>query len=49
MTTFDPRLVQYNPVQTQQFYKQLAERVQQAPGVQSVALTQNVPLGQDGL
>ena len=48
MTTFDPRLVQYNPVQTQQFYKQLAERVQQAPGVQSVALTQNVPLGQEG-
>ena len=48
MTTFDPRLVQYNSVQTRQFYKQLAERVWQAPGVQSVALTQNVPLGQEG-
>jgi hypothetical protein len=49
MTTFDPRLVQYSPVQTQQFYKLLSERMRQAPGVQSVALTQNVPLGPDGL
>jgi len=48
MTTFDPRLVQYNPAQTQQFYKLLAERVRTVPGVQSAALTQNVPLGQDG-
>jgi macrolide transport system ATP-binding/permease protein len=48
MTSFDPRLVQYNAAQTQQFYKLLAERVRQAPGVRSEALTQNVPLGQDG-
>jgi macrolide transport system ATP-binding/permease protein len=48
MTTFDPRLVQYNATQTQQFYKLLAERARQAPGVRSEALTQNVPLGQDG-
>ena len=48
MTTFDPRLVQYNPAQTQQFYKLLAEQVRQAPGVRSEALTQNVPFGQDG-
>jgi predicted permease len=48
MTTFDPRLVQYNAAQTQRFYKLLAERVQEAPGVQSVALMQNVPLGLDG-
>jgi len=47
MTSFDPRLVQYSPAQTQQFYKQLAERVRSAPGVQSETLTQNVPLGQD--
>jgi predicted permease len=47
MTTFDPRLVQYNATQTQQFYKVLAERVRQAPGVEQVALTQNVPLGGD--
>jgi predicted permease len=45
MTGFDPRLVQYNAVQTQQFYKLLAERMREAPGVQSEALMQNVPLG----
>ena len=49
MTSFDPRLVQYNQAQTQQFYKLLAERVRETPGVQSAALTQTVPLGQDGL
>jgi predicted permease len=48
MTSFDPRLVQYNTAQTQRFYKLLAERVRQAPGVRSVALTENVPLGQNG-
>jgi macrolide transport system ATP-binding/permease protein len=47
MTTFDPRLVQYNAAQTQRFYKLLADRVRLAPGVQSEALTQNVPLGID--
>jgi predicted permease len=47
MATFDPRLVQYDAAQTQQFYKLLAERVREAPGVQSEALTQNVPLGID--
>jgi predicted permease len=47
MTSFDPRLVQYSPAQTQQFYKLLAERVREAPGVVSEALTQNIPLGTD--
>jgi macrolide transport system ATP-binding/permease protein len=47
MVSFDPRLLQYNPAQTQQFYKLLAERVRVAPGVQSEALTQNVPFGGD--
>jgi predicted permease len=46
MTSFDPRLIQYNAAQTQQFYKVLAERMRGTSGVQSVALTQNVPLGQ---
>lgn len=45
MARFDPRLVQYNADQTQQFYQLLAERVGVAPGVQSAALTQNPPLG----
>ena len=48
MAEFDPRLMQYNTTQTKQFYKQLAERLQGTPGVQSEALTQNVPLGADG-
>jgi putative ABC transport system permease protein len=47
MTTLDPRLVQYNPAQTRQFYKLLTERLREAPGVQSDALTENVPLGTD--
>jgi macrolide transport system ATP-binding/permease protein len=45
MTSFDPRLIQYNAAQTQQFYKLLAERMRQTPGVQSAALTQNIPFG----
>ena len=47
MTTFDPRLVQYNPTQTRQFYKLLTERLREAPGVQGDALMQNIPLGTD--
>jgi predicted permease len=47
MTSFDPRLAHYNAAQTQQFYKLLAERMRVGPGVQSEALTQNVPLGVD--
>src|SRR6202522_2445198 len=47
MTRFDPRLIQYNATQTQQFYKLLAERMRETPGVLSEALTQNVPLGVD--
>jgi predicted permease len=48
MTSFDPRLMQYNAIQTKQFYRLLAELVREAPGVESEALTQNVPLGADG-
>ena len=48
MAGFDPRMVQYNDAQTQEFYKLLAERVRETPGVESAALMQNVPLGQDG-
>jgi predicted permease len=47
MTRFDPRIIQYNATQTQQFYKLLAERMRETPGVQSVALMQNIPLGVD--
>jgi putative ABC transport system permease protein len=47
MVRFDPRLVQYDAAQTQQFYKLLSERVREAPGVRSTAFTQNPPLGLD--
>jgi predicted permease len=46
MVNFDPRLMRYTADQTKQFYKLLVERVREAPGVQSEALMQNVPLGQ---
>jgi macrolide transport system ATP-binding/permease protein len=48
MVNFDPSLERYNPEQTKQFYKLLAERVGQVPGVESAALMENVPLGTDG-
>ena len=48
MTCFDPRMEQYTTAQTQQFYKLLAERVREAPGVVSEALTENIPLGDNG-
>ena len=47
MARFDPRIVQYNPAQTQRFYTLLAERIRDTAGVQSAALTQNPPLGLD--
>jgi macrolide transport system ATP-binding/permease protein len=45
MARFDPRLVQYNTAQAQQFYKLVAERARTVAGVQSAGLTQNPPLG----
>lgn len=47
MSTFDPRLMQYNATQTKQFFKVLTERVRETPGVQSATLTRNVPLSDD--
>jgi predicted permease len=48
MARFDPRLVQYNAAQTQQFYDLLAGRVRVMQGVRSAGLTQNPPLGLNG-
>jgi predicted permease len=47
LARFDPRLVQYNSAQIQQFYKLLTERVRSAPGVRGAALTQNPPLAME--
>jgi predicted permease len=41
---FDPRLIQYNAAQTQQFYKLLAGRTREAFEVESAALTHHPPL-----
>jgi len=47
MVRFDPRLVQYTPVQTRQFYEKLSERVRDLPSVQGTAYTKSPPLGLD--
>ncbi len=47
MTTFDPRLVQYDSAQAKQFFRVLKDRVRETAGVVSVTLTQNVPMGRD--
>jgi predicted permease len=47
MARFDPRLVQYDAARTRQFYRLLAERVRESPGVRSAGLTENPPLGLD--
>jgi predicted permease len=47
MVRFDPRLLQYSEGQTFRFYKVLAERVRDTPGVERAGFTQNPPLGMD--
>ena len=44
LMSFDPGLVHYNDTQRNLFYKELLERTQSAPGVQSAALTSGVPM-----
>jgi predicted permease len=43
--TFDPALVRYSPIQTEQFYKTLTDRARAVPGVKSAALTNALPMG----
>jgi predicted permease len=49
MVRFDPRLVQYDAAQTQQFYKLLAERLRDTMGVESTGYTLDPPLGLEDL
>jgi predicted permease len=49
MVRFDPRLVQYDEAQTQQFYKLLAERLRDTLGVESTGFTLDPPLGLEDL
>jgi predicted permease len=45
MARLDPRLLQYDATRTQQFYRVLTQQLRGTPGVLSVALTRNPPLG----
>ncbi len=47
LVRFDPRIVQYDAAQAQQFYTLLTERVRATAGVQSAALMEHPPLGLD--
>jgi len=42
--SFDPTLIRYTPEQTEQFYKKLIERVQEAPGVKSATIASAIPM-----
>ena len=47
LARFDPRLIQYDTAQSQQFYRLLTERMRSAVGVRGAGLTENPPLGLD--
>lgn len=44
LMSFDPRLVRYTDLQTQQFFQQVAERARAVSGVKSAALTFVIPM-----
>jgi predicted permease len=46
--SFDPTLIRYTPEQTDQFYKTLIRRVQEAPGVKSATLASAIPMNNWG-
>jgi putative ABC transport system permease protein len=48
MMSFDPSLVHYGDTQTEQFYKNVAERARTVPGVKSAALASTVPMSVEG-
>ena len=45
MMSFDPSIVRYSDLQTQQFYQQLTERTHAMPEVKSATLSEVVPMG----
>jgi predicted permease len=49
MMSFDPSLVRYTDAQSQQFFKQVAARAREAPGVKTVAMTTAVPMSNDSI
>jgi predicted permease len=47
MVNLDPTLARYNDAQTREFFRELTEKTRALPGVVSVALTSDIPLGTD--
>jgi putative ABC transport system permease protein len=48
MMSFDPSLVRYTDQKTTEFYKQLADRARETPGVKSASLTSVTPMNMEG-
>jgi predicted permease len=49
MMGFDPSLVRYSEAQSQQFFRQVAERARAVPGVTSVTMTTSIPMSNDSI
>jgi predicted permease len=49
MMSFDPGLVHYTEAQSQQFFKQVAERARAVPGVKTVTMTTMIPMLNDSI
>jgi predicted permease len=47
MMSLDPSLVRYTEAQSEQFFKQVAERARSVPGVKTVAMTTSIPMSND--
>jgi len=47
MVNLDPALARYNDVQSRRFFRELTEKTRALPGVVSVALTSDIPMGTD--
>jgi predicted permease len=49
MMSFDPGLVHYSEAQSQQYFKQVAERARTVPGVKTVTMTTSIPMLNDSI
>jgi len=47
MVNLDPALARYDDVQSREFFRELTEKTRALPGVASVALTSDIPMGTD--
>jgi hypothetical protein len=49
MMSLDPGLVRYTGAQSEQFFRQVAERARSVPGVKTVAMTTSIPMSNDSI